>query len=260
MKSVINIGIRKNWDTAYITLPNKKTNSGAKGSVIKYSQFNADLCEIIIRNWSKEGDTIVDPFGGWGTRAVVSSTLGRRYIGYEIAPTTHKLVTNHINELGLDAQFILGDGTKMADTPDESADIILSCPPYHKLEYYENVPNQLSYISKYEDFMVRIGETATNIQRVLKDNGWVCWVVGDFRSQHRWGGFVNYHGDTITEFKMAGLTHWDTIILNNPSPLTPIVESNAEKRWYSAKVHEYLLIFNKGGNPPIKEGIDTKWW
>lgn len=260
MKSVIQIGKRSGWENAYIDLPMKKEGSGARKSGIKYSQFNAELCETIVRNWSKPNDTIVDPFGGWGTRAVVTSTLGRNYIGYEISPTTHKLVTNHIHKLGLDAQFILGDGTQMIHTPNQSVDTIISCPPYHTLEYYEITPNQLTDIPKYTDFMIKIGETCSNIHRVLKPNGWVCWVVGDFRGEHKWGGFINYHGDTITEFKRAGLTHWDTIILHNPSPLTPIVESNSSKRWYSAKEHEYLLIFNKGGNPPIREGINTKWW
>jgi len=133
----------------------------------------------------------------------------------------------------------------MIDTPNDYADMILTCPPYHTLEYYEITPNQLTDIPKYKNFILKIEECIRNCWRVLKENGYACWVVGDFRSEAKWKGFINYHGDIIEGFKKAGFKHWDTIILYNPSPLTPIVESNANKWKYSAKVHEYLLVFKK---------------
>ena len=245
MKSVIHIRKRVGWDKAYIDLDTKKSQSGVKGDGIKYSQFNAELCEEIIKQWSNEGDIIVDPFAGWGTRAVVTETLGRRYEGYEISPNTYNRITQHTLGLGLRPNIILGDGVSMIDTPNDYADMILTCPPYHTLEYYEITPNQLTDIPKYKNFILKIEECIRNCWRVLKEDGYACWVVGDFRSEAKWKGFINYHGDIIEGFKKAGFKHWDTIILHNPSPLTPIVESNAIKWKYSAKVHEYLLVFKK---------------
>ena len=34
------------------------------------------------------GDTIVDPFAGRMTRAYISASLGRDYVGYDVSPTT----------------------------------------------------------------------------------------------------------------------------------------------------------------------------
>jgi len=102
MKSVIHIRKRVGWDKAYIDLDTKKSQSGVKANGIKYSQFNAELCEEIINQWSNKGDIIVDPFAGWGTRAVVTETLGRRYEGYEISPNTYNRITQHTLGLGLD--------------------------------------------------------------------------------------------------------------------------------------------------------------
>jgi DNA modification methylase len=42
-----------------------------------------DLLELIIRASSKEGDLVLDPFGGTGTTAFVAKRLKRRFIAIE---------------------------------------------------------------------------------------------------------------------------------------------------------------------------------
>lgn len=47
--------------------------------------FPEDLVEKILLNFSKEGDTVLDPFMGTGTTAAVAEKLNRNWIGIELS-------------------------------------------------------------------------------------------------------------------------------------------------------------------------------
>ncbi len=46
--------------------------------------FPTELVRIPIEACSKEGDIVFDPFSGYGTVALVSKIMRRRFIGFEI--------------------------------------------------------------------------------------------------------------------------------------------------------------------------------
>lgn len=48
------------------------------------TQKPSELVQILIEQYSNEGDIILDPFLGSGTTAVASVRTNRHYIGYEI--------------------------------------------------------------------------------------------------------------------------------------------------------------------------------
>lgn len=57
-----------------------------------------DITEKFIRNSSKEGDIILDPFIGSGTTAVAAKNNNRHYIGYEINNEFYKVAKNRLGE------------------------------------------------------------------------------------------------------------------------------------------------------------------
>ena len=228
----------------------KQFNSGMSskqnGGIIRLSEFNAELCKWITDYWSKEGDTIVDPFAGRVTRASVITDMNRNYIGYEISPQTYHRSLEHYTKWNIPALLHLEDGRKMESTKDESADCIITCPPYFNIERYESVEGQISDRFKYSEFLNDIDLTIQNCKRVLKEGGYGCWVVGDFRSFHRWKGLLSFHTDLINLIKKNGLKHWDTIVISSkPSPLIHAVLKSAKAKQFTAKTHEYLIVFKK---------------
>ena len=79
--------------------PNKRsvwsiTNKPFKGA--HFAVFPPDLIEPCIKAGSEEGDTVLDPFMGSGTTAMVAKSLDRFYLGCELHETYGELIQNRV--------------------------------------------------------------------------------------------------------------------------------------------------------------------
>jgi len=218
-----------------------RRSSGAKYLPgLRFSEFHPHLAEVVVRYWSLVGDLIVDPFAGRATRGIVGLTLGRKYHGYEVAPSTFHKSSEKIAALGGTVTCL--DGCQMAYTLNVSADLVFTCPPYHRLEKYESAPSQLSDLVTYEQFLEQIAICAKNVSRVLKPGKFLCWVVGDWRDGK---AFRLFHADSLSTFQQFGLVPHDVVIIHNNSPFAPLQAGKVAAKRYTSKVHEYLLVFRK---------------
>lgn len=69
-------------DILSVPIPSNKRKD--KDGLINPTEKPVRLMEILIRNSSKEGDIVLDPFVGSGTTARACVNLGRKYIGIDI--------------------------------------------------------------------------------------------------------------------------------------------------------------------------------
>jgi DNA modification methylase len=238
-------GNKSKWKDAYLESSEyrRPEQYGFLGG-LKFSEFHAGLAEDILKYWSVVDSVVVDPFAGRCTRAFVSSTLNRQYIGYDVSPTTIKKSREHLAKYNLNASLIEGDGCLMTGVSDNVADLVFTCPPYYNIEKYESVNGQLSDCDNYEQFLKQINECTKNIHRVLKSGGFCVWVCGDFRESRQ---FRSFSTDSINTFKENGLIHYDTIIMKNMSPFVTLQMSKVAAKRYTSKTHEYILVFRKEG-------------
>jgi DNA modification methylase len=246
------------WKDAYLDdgMKEKRRSDDAKYLPgLGFSEFHAGMTENILMYWSMDNSVVVDPFSGRLTRAFISSKMGRKYYGYDISPTTVKRVKAHLEHHDSDATIYCDDGCKMKQTPDDFADLVMTCPPYHQLEKYESVDGQLSDIKKYPEFLDMIELCGTNINRVLKPGGFCIWVCGDWRES---GKFRNFHSDTIRLFEKAGLITHDIMIMKNISPFAALQAGKVASKRYTSKVHEYVLVFRKEGELEINTDVIVK--
>ncbi len=227
----------------------RKTATKRFGEV-KISEFLPELCATIIKYWSMEGDLIVDPFAGRATRGIISRMLGREYEGYEIAPTTFKNTSKKVTAVG--GRVFCADGCELVHSRDNSADLVMTSPPYFKQEGHEQDRNgaQLSTLENYEMFLNRIQLCGQNIYRVLKPGKFCVFNVADFREK---GKLRLFHCDVFDRFGRTGLQVWDLVVVENISPFTFVSASAAAMRRRTIKVHEYLCVFRK---PP--EMVDDR--
>lgn len=244
---------KNKWkDVAYLNdgdIEIRKVSGGAIKE-LKMSEFHAGVAENILRYWSMRGSVVVDPFAGRVTRAMVTTKLEREYIGYEITPNTYKRSLNHFKKHNVNPTLYNGDGTKLGNTKDNTADLVFTCPPYFNIEQYESCDNQLSDIKDYDKFMDSIGECVMNVKRVLKEGAWAIFVVADFRIG---GELKSFSSDLIQRFKDNDMIHWDTIIMENISPFATLTAYQAACKRYVPKTHEYILVFRKPGEYEVPD-------
>lgn len=59
----------------------------AKGKIMHLAPLQFDICERAIMQYSMEGETVLDPFGGLMTVPFCALKLGRKAVGIELSPT-----------------------------------------------------------------------------------------------------------------------------------------------------------------------------
>tara|TARA_B110000014_G_scaffold21354_1_gene13654 strand:- start:21 stop:707 length:687 start_codon:yes stop_codon:yes gene_type:complete len=79
-----------------------KINRGKKISKDHGAVFPEELVEKILKNFTKKGDLIYDPFMGIGTTAVVAKKMNRKYIGSEINKSYIEIANDRLKQLTLD--------------------------------------------------------------------------------------------------------------------------------------------------------------
>ena len=249
---------KNKWKNAYLNDGKEELRRGKNTKYLaglKFSEFHAGLTENILNYWSMVGSVVVDPFAGRVTRAYITNALGREYYGYDASPNTAERANRHLKENNMPSSVVLGDGCLMEETPNNFADLIMTCPPYHRLEKYESANGQLSDIKEYEVFLQKIQTCGENMERVLKPGGFLVWVCGDWRDGKEYRPF---HSDCISLFKEAGLIYHDLIVVKNHSPFAALQMGKVAAKRYTSKIHEFILVFRKEGEliPPsnvIKE-------
>ena len=91
-----------------VARPRKKTTVGSLPGIYSCSQVKNDsvlkgqkplaLMQDIIRDYSKPGDLILDPFAGSGTTLLAAAIEGRRAIGSECDPATYSLAVKRLSK------------------------------------------------------------------------------------------------------------------------------------------------------------------
>ena len=81
------------------------TNVYGDGPKDHKAVMNPDVAMWFLSNFTKEGETILDPFMGYGTTAVCAKALGRHYVGIEISPKYCKEAEQRIEDPSASCRF-----------------------------------------------------------------------------------------------------------------------------------------------------------
>ncbi len=229
------------------------------------SKFNSEYAKRIIEMWSKEDDFIVDPFAGRSSRPLVSTLLGRNYVGFDVVNDNLKEAKEQYDKLKQDRKLghlkLIHNSSEDIDKHlhGDVADMIMTCPPYFNIEKYESVDGQLTDIKLYEEFLQTYKIILDKCGHILKPGCFFVVVLANFRID---GKFYDFCGDTKDILKKQKLlTYHDEIILEmSPAKRHPLY-TQAITNLNCLKTHEYCLVFRKEDSKEnlIKRNNDINW-
>ena len=217
------------------------------------SIFDPVLTELVYRWFSPPDGVVVDPFAGGSVRGVVASKLGRSYFGGELRQEQVEENRKQATELcdGIQPVWACADSRDIDQTFSAiAADLIFSCPPYADLEVYSDDPKDISTL-EYTEFMAAYEEIIAKTVRLLKQDRFACFVVGEVREKNRSGFYRNFVVDTIKAFEKAGLRYYNEMVLiTSAGTLAMRAGRTFAATRKIGKSHQNVLVFCKGD--PVK--------
>lgn len=208
------------------------------------SIFDPALCEVIYKWFCDKGAKILDPFAGGSVRGIVANYLGYNYTGIDIRQEQIDSNYEQANKIVPENKpnWLCGDSNKVLDTIIEKFDFIFSCPPYGDLEVYSDLDGDISNMP-YNRFLKCYREIITKSCKLLKEGGFACFVVGEFRDKD--GNYVGFVPDTVRAFMDAGLKYYNEAVLSTSIASASMRAKGNMKSKKLVKVHQNILVFKK---------------
>ena len=157
------------------------------------------------------------------------------------------------------------DSRSMSEVPTGSIDLIVTSPPYWDIVDYNNT-NQLGKGLTYQLFIKLLQDCLIECMRVLKEDGFAAFIVGDIRKESRYSGkygrpkLFSLHSDIINYFTCMDFDFfqhfiWKKYSINKEEG--KIIFGSADKNYgyppylYTELLIEHILIFRKPGKKRV---------
>jgi adenine-specific DNA-methyltransferase len=119
----------------------------------------------LLMRYTKPKDLVIDPMCGSGTTLEVARDLGRRALGYDLAPIRDDIFRADARKLPLEA---------------EKADFVFMDPPYSNHIRYSGLPECIGELSaRGEEYFRAMDEVTREAHRVLRPDRCMALYVSD---------------------------------------------------------------------------------
>lgn len=229
--------------------------------------FSYQDVEKLIRFFTKEGMTVLDPFCGVASTLKAAALSGRNALGIEISPRWVALGKRRLEReiprrlrTRVRLRIVRGDCLKILPRlPPQSVDYIVTSPPYwniltkdpdHKTRvgrlsrglptHYSRSPHDLGNLASYSLFLGRLRQVIKLSGRALKKGKYMTIIVSDFRHK---SDFRAFHMDVARIGESVGLSLKGILVLiQNSKQLYPYgYPSTLVQNIH----HQYALTFQR---------------
>jgi adenine-specific DNA-methyltransferase len=185
----------------------------------------------LIERYTREGDLVVDPFCGGGTTLDVARSLGRRALGYDVAPSRPDVFRADARALPLE---------------DGKADFVFMDPPYSThLAYDERADQGLGALDAFgPDYFEAFEAVFDEVARVLRDRRFLALLVSDTFRKKR--GFVGIGARLFAQLerRFVPVDHV-AVVRGNRKLADPRFHKAAAEENFFLRGFNHLLIFKR---------------
>lgn len=237
--------------------------------------FPVKLAERLIKMYSKEKDSVLDPFAGIGTTIIAAQNLLRHGVGIELNPKFYEIAKRWIEEnrglFGEESQYkVINDDCRnlLKYVKKGGIQVTITSPPYadfirksvedrtktHKTSVIalENNSTVKPYSDDkrdfgnlpYKQFLDEIKIVLQANFEVTKNGGYSAWVVKDYRDTKNKIPYVPFHSDLARIGEEVGFKFHDLIIWDQTGQRR-LVLLGYPSVFYTNQNCSFIVIFRK---------------
>lgn len=185
----------------------------------------------LVARYTRQGEWVIDPMAGSGTTLDVARRMGRRALGFDLAPSRGDIHPANARNLPV---------------PDEFAQLVFVDPPYGDNVRYSDDVRCLGTVRADSDaFDFVLGSVAREAGRVLRPKGVAAFLVSD---QYRQAHFTPV-GFALFSVLRRRFRPVDIVAVprRNDRSLNPHWEHWSRRANFLLRGFRYLLIVRKEG-------------
>jgi DNA modification methylase len=174
-------------------------------------------------------------------------------------------------------RMLLGDSAeRMADLPDESADLAVFSPPFQALYVYSPTERDLGNCATPDEFFAHMDYITAEMKRVMKPGRIVAVHCAQITAQKVLDGYIglkDFRGQLIEHYTKHGfIYHREVCIDKDPQAQAIRTHSKAllfkqmrtDRSWLGPAIADFILVFRNGiGDPEVaidQDPITEEQW
>ncbi len=148
--------------------------------------FPKALVRAVLEDYSSPGDTVLDPFAGYGTTLAVCEELRRSPLGIELRPERVAAIRGRIGSAG---RLIQGDARQLNDFEIGAIDLCFTSPPYMSEGDHPQNPltGYATFDGSYATYLEELTDVFIAVKHHLRPGGYLVVNAANIRT-----------GDTVT--------------------------------------------------------------
>jgi len=143
--------------------------------------FPQALAHAVIDGYSSPGETVLDPFAGWGTTLVVAEKLGRGAVGVELVPERVAAIKQRVSPA---AVVLEADARNLDSLRLGHIDLCFTSPPYmNAIEHPQNPLTAYSTLDgNYDTYLTELIGVFLAVARHLRTGGHLVINAANIRA------------------------------------------------------------------------------
>jgi len=165
----------------FLTLKNEHTRQLPEEFRNEDVRYTEELVEIFLREFTSRGDTIFDPFTGFGTTLLVAEKMERVGYGVEFDEKRWRYVQSILRN---PERVLNGDSTKLNSLSIPNFDFSMTSPPYMGKHHKENPFTAYSTEGNgYDAYLETLKSVYRQISEKLKPSGYIVIEVSNLKHE-----------------------------------------------------------------------------